>query len=186
MKTDRRVKYTKMVLKDALLEILQERPIERVTVKEICERADVNRSTFYVHYGSPQELLDSICRDLYEEISQKKKDLEDIRSYMTGICDIMYENRELMRLFVKAGNIESMFSIADIWKSDFLGMAEPMEGRRVDADASFLFITCGAFAVLTTWLLGSLPMTRDEVVDKIFSLTMNGLKIYDREDDNNV
>ena len=79
MKTDRRIKYTKMVLKEALIEILQERPVERVTVKEICDRADVNRSTFYVHYGSPQELLESICRELCEEISQKKKDFEDIQ-----------------------------------------------------------------------------------------------------------
>ena len=186
MKTDRRIKYTKMVLKEALIEILQERPVERVTVKEICDRADVNRSTFYVHYGSPQELLESICRELCEEISQKKKDFEDIRSYMAGICDIMYNNRELMKLLVKSGNIETMFGIAELWRGDFLRMADEAEARRTDSEATFMYITCGAFSVIMTWLLGHLPMTRDQVVDKVYSLTMNGLKIYSKEEDSNV
>ena len=181
MKTDRRVKYTQRVLKESLIEILQERPIERVTVKEICDRADINRSTFYVHYGSPQELLESIAKELYEKIREKKRDFDDIKTYMAGICDIMYENRELMKLFVRTGNIESMFGIAELWRKDFLEMAEPVDGRK-EADAAFLFITCGAFAVLNSWLLGHLPMSRDEVVERVYSLTMNGLSIYSKEE----
>ena len=182
MKTDRRVRYTQRVLKESLIEILQERPIERVTVKEICDRADVNRSTFYVHYGSPQELLESIVKELYEKIKEKKNDFADIRTYMGGICDIMYENRELMKLLVKSGNIESMFGIAELWKNDFLDMASHSGDSNVESDAAFLFMTCGAFAVLTTWLMGHLPMTRDEVVDRVYSLTMNGLRIYSEEE----
>jgi len=182
MKTDRRVKYTQKVLKESLIEILQERPIERVTVKEICDRADVNRSTFYVHYGSPQELFDSILQEMYDKIKEKKKDYANIKAYMAGICDIMYENRELMKLLVKVGNIETMIGVMSLWKSDFLAMSEAAEKRRAEAEASFLFITCGAFAVLTTWLMGQLPMNRDEVVDKVYSLTMNGLRIYSEEE----
>ena len=74
MATDRRIKYTKMVLRQALLEILQEKPIDRVTVKEICDRADINRSTFYVHYGSPQELFDGIQQEMYEEMKEYRYD----------------------------------------------------------------------------------------------------------------
>ena len=182
MKNDRRVKYTRRVLKDSLIEILQERPIERVTVKEICDRADINRSTFYVHYGSPQELLDSIAKELYDKIREKKRDFDDIKTYMAGICDIMYENRELMKLFVKTGNIETMFGIANLWKQDFLDMAEAVDGRKAEADAAFLFLTCGSFAVITSWLMGHFPMTRDEVVERVYSLTMNGLSIYSKEE----
>lgn len=45
MKTDARVKYTKMVLKKALLELMQHKPVNKITVKEICERAELNRAT---------------------------------------------------------------------------------------------------------------------------------------------
>lgn len=57
MKSDRRVRYTRMVLKQALLSLMLERPITRITVTEICERAEVNRATFYAHYADPYDLL---------------------------------------------------------------------------------------------------------------------------------
>ena len=56
-KTDTRVQYTKKVLQNALLEILKNKKIDRVTVKEICEKAQINRGTFYLHYSTPNDLL---------------------------------------------------------------------------------------------------------------------------------
>ena len=58
MKTDARVKYTKMVLKKALLELMQHKPVNKITVKEICERAELNRATFYAHYSDCFDLLE--------------------------------------------------------------------------------------------------------------------------------
>lgn len=46
---DRRKKYTRMVLKESLMELLKNKPISNITIKEICEEADINRSTFYSH-----------------------------------------------------------------------------------------------------------------------------------------
>ena len=48
--SDRRVKYTKMVLRNALIKLLETKPISRITIKEICEEADINRTTYYAHY----------------------------------------------------------------------------------------------------------------------------------------
>lgn len=63
MKTDARVKYTKMVLKKALLELMQHKPVNKITVKEICERAELNRATFYAHYSDCFDLLESMRRN---------------------------------------------------------------------------------------------------------------------------
>ena len=49
-RSDRRVRYTKTVLKQSLLELMKDRPIGKITVTEICRLADVNRNTFYAHY----------------------------------------------------------------------------------------------------------------------------------------
>ncbi len=54
---DRRVRRTRRRLKEALLELLQERPYESITVQEIIDRADVGRSTFYSHFPSKEALL---------------------------------------------------------------------------------------------------------------------------------
>ena len=45
-RTDARIRYTQGVLKQALLSFLQEKPINKITVKEVCERAELNRATF--------------------------------------------------------------------------------------------------------------------------------------------
>ena len=48
-KQDARVRYTKMVVKESLMELLRVKPVAKVTVTEICERAGINRATFDAH-----------------------------------------------------------------------------------------------------------------------------------------
>ena len=59
-KTDARKRYTQMVLKQSLLKLLKEKPVNRITVKEVCELAQLNRATFYAHYSDCFALLESI------------------------------------------------------------------------------------------------------------------------------
>lgn len=60
MKTDARVRYTRMRIKDAFLACLAEKPVSKITVKEICDMAEINRATFYKHYADPFDLLDKL------------------------------------------------------------------------------------------------------------------------------
>lgn len=60
MKDDHRVRLTKMLLHDSMLELMKDRPAGKVTVKELCEKAGVNRATFYAHYPDTYALLDEI------------------------------------------------------------------------------------------------------------------------------
>ena len=64
MKTDARVKYTRMVLKKALLELMQHKPVNKITVKEVCERAELNRATFYAHYPDVRGVTEEIENEI--------------------------------------------------------------------------------------------------------------------------
>ena len=66
-KENRRVKMTKALLNESFLKFLEEKPISRITVKEICEDADVNRSTYYVYYSDPYDQLHKIEDALIRE-----------------------------------------------------------------------------------------------------------------------
>ena len=57
MKTDARVRYTVHMIQNIFLELLKEKPVAKITVKEICERAEINRSTFYKHYQDVSMIL---------------------------------------------------------------------------------------------------------------------------------
>ena len=62
-KIDRRVKLTILILKDALIKAMLNTHISKISVKQLCEMADVNRSTFYAHFQDQYHLLESICQE---------------------------------------------------------------------------------------------------------------------------
>ncbi len=102
-KIDRRVKYTKMVLKQSLLELMEEKPIGKITVTDICRTADINRNTFYVHYASPIDLLSQIQDELYLEIRhsiEKISGRETVVRLLTEICRAIADNGELCKIII--------------------------------------------------------------------------------------
>lgn len=57
---DRRVKKTKRQLRLALMELMCEKPQKHISVRELAERADINRGTFYIHYKDVSDLLQQL------------------------------------------------------------------------------------------------------------------------------
>ena len=60
MKTDLRIRYTRKVIREAFLKLLKEKPLARITVKEVCDLAQINRGTFYKHYLDCYDLMDKL------------------------------------------------------------------------------------------------------------------------------
>lgn len=97
MKNNRREKYTKKFLNESLLKSLAEKPISRITVKEICEEEDVNRSTYYVYFTDPFDQLrkleieiimdmavyiDNITPKNLHNMTKQKQTLKNILEYI--------------------------------------------------------------------------------------------------------
>lgn len=64
MKTDRRTKYTKMVISEAFMQLIKNKPIQKITVADICVLADISRPTFYLHYSDIYALIDEIGENM--------------------------------------------------------------------------------------------------------------------------
>ena len=63
---DIRVKKTKRAIQKTFIDLLREKPIEKITVKEIAERAEINKTTFYSHY----ETLDALTAEMERQTVQ--------------------------------------------------------------------------------------------------------------------
>ena len=59
-KDNQRTRLTRLLLKNSLIALLQKKPIYQITVSELCSEAELNRSTFYKHYGNVQDILQDI------------------------------------------------------------------------------------------------------------------------------
>ncbi|MFC6180999.1 TetR/AcrR family transcriptional regulator [Lactiplantibacillus daowaiensis] len=67
---DQRVLHTKQALTTALFTLLQQQPIERITVTALCQTAHINRRTFYIHYDHVSDIFDDYQIDLAQEVAQ--------------------------------------------------------------------------------------------------------------------
>jgi AcrR family transcriptional regulator len=65
---DRRVRRTQAALARALIELVEQRELSQITVADVAERADVNRSTFYAHYRDVHELAEAACTAMIDEL----------------------------------------------------------------------------------------------------------------------
>lgn len=67
-KLDRRQIRTKRRIREALMALVLEKPVEKITIKELAERADIDRKTFYLHYASIGEVLSEMQEELLEKL----------------------------------------------------------------------------------------------------------------------
>jgi AcrR family transcriptional regulator len=97
--TDRRLLRTRQSLRNALLALLPEKTWDELTVQDICDRANVGRSTFYMHFQNKEELLSAGLNDLREGLQQwaarKQNDTVGAFHFLDGLIEHMLEQRRV-------------------------------------------------------------------------------------------
>jgi AcrR family transcriptional regulator len=103
-KQDRRVRRTQKLLKDSLVSLMQEKEFKNISVKDITERADLNRGTFYLHYTDIYQLLkeleDEILLDFQAMINDYQWDANEhsLLKIFNPIVHYVVENRALCKI----------------------------------------------------------------------------------------
>ena len=170
---DNRVRYTKAVLQQALLKILQTKHIDKVTIKELCEEAKVNRGTFYLHYATPNDLLMEIEQQFIDEnMAQFNPYFHEgyETSYMANLFAGILKNRELCRIIMgKNGNprfierIQTMIrpNIIDGWCKEFPNY------RRDDLEYVYDFIFVGSMRLILNWIDDDKGLSTEELANRL-------------------
>src|SRR6266699_2193230 len=93
---DRRISRTRMMLQHALNSLIQKKDYEAITIKDICDAANVGRSTFYAHYTSKDDLKRKGFDKLRKELVDRQKDAlataADDRDRSLGFSLTMFEH----------------------------------------------------------------------------------------------
>ncbi|HPE95582.1 MAG TPA: TetR/AcrR family transcriptional regulator [Bacillota bacterium] len=152
---NRRIKLTKQLLRNALTDLLGEKDIHRISVRELCEAADVSRSTFYNYYGSQFELLTDMENDVIEQIGKAimKNETKDKR-IIEDACRYLEKNIRFARLLMN-NNIDPSFS-DKLFALPYL--RESVENHMNDTNSeivncySYNFLTGGVYQVVRVWL----------------------------------
>ena len=178
---DRRKKYTRMVLKDSLMKLLKDKQISTITVKEICELADINRSTFYAHYSDQFDLLKQIEEELIEDLkmylSTYNFEKEEEALQMTEkLIEYFASNQDKCQTLLSENSDSSFEKKVRLVARRFI-MNKWVEVSQHDQDISeyvSTFIVSGSIQVLKVWLNKGMDKTPKEMAEIIISLITRG------------
>ena len=164
VKTDRRTRKTRKLYEDALITLLKTKDINKVTVTDISEMVDMNRSTFYIHYDDIYDLLESIENNLINELEKftevppvKDRDFMYELSFSKVLRAVEFagENREIFTVLLNdQGNLMFLTRIKKIFSqkllSNFLDISDNVSDKYSDVFSSF-FIS-GFIGIIQEWL----------------------------------
>ena len=88
--------FTKEIIARTFTELLDEKPVSKVTVKDIVERCGVNRNTFYYHFRDIPEVVEFILKKKWDEILEAPQEKASILECMEEMAALVRSNRKLM------------------------------------------------------------------------------------------
>ncbi len=181
-KSESKYRNTALKMDKALLALLEKKDFEYITVKELCAKAGVSRSTFYLHYETVGELLDESveyinksCFDRYGKLAEisgrvKTADLSELifisPEYLTPYFDFVKENR---RLFSAALARPASFGAGGTFNALFENVFSPVLDRfclKSDEKPYVIsFYIAGLMAIVSRWIKNDCAEPVDRIID---------------------
>jgi AcrR family transcriptional regulator len=182
-KTDARVRRTRDALGDALVALMQEKPFDTITVQDVLDRANVSRSTFYMHYSDKDDLLMSDADEFFEAISMalsahgdKSDRVFPVQEFFTHLSDV----QPFFKALVKSGRYQENMELA---RSHFARgierrLSELPRGKSIPPNQlpAIAFTHAGALLSLLAWWLDRGMRESPAEMDELFHrMVWNGL-----------
>ena len=186
-KSESKYLNTARLMDEALINILDKKDFEYITVKEVCEKAGVNRSTFYLHYEGMHDLLDEASRylnDLFLEHMKKSNvnseivkkisttPLEKLRlvtpEYVTPYLEFISEHK---KLFITSVRVCGLLKLDKAYAALYKHVLEPILARFnvEEAERGYVadFYIHGLIAIVTRWIKNGLKEPIEKITDII-------------------
>ncbi|MCE5220265.1 MAG: TetR/AcrR family transcriptional regulator [Clostridium sp.] len=151
---DRRIRKTQQAIQTSFAKLILNKDIKDVTIKELCEEADINKSTFYLHYKDIYDCADSFMNDVVDKTIKviEPYDFTELVNHMPKIIEkilsIFGENRDLYVSFLNSPRHSfSMYKIKQLTIEKLLKKTENNNISETINKSIISFIVCGLFGV---------------------------------------
>ncbi|MDF2936801.1 MAG: transcriptional regulator, TetR family [Paenibacillaceae bacterium] len=176
MKLDRKTRYTRMVLQDSLMELMRDKPINKITIKELCEKADLNRTTFYAHYTDQYDLLRKIGDDSLAWAKAAateliaKTEAHETKKVLEGICHYFAQNSKYLQVLMsERGDLDFQKELLTLIYQE-CGINSMAETSGEKAELYFRFVVMGCVGLIQHWLKTGLKQTPEEIAEIIYDM----------------
>lgn len=178
-KSDRRVRYTKMVLRESLLELLEKKSINAVTITELCRKADINRNTFYAHYQSPEEMLRIIETDFLQEFINKVENslaADEYNDLMYKLCLYIEKNRDICEVIIscRGNGGDFLKRLNDTFRDRTVAKWRKLSAKDIsEMESLYTFIAGGSAALIKEWIDSDFQEGPETVSERIKKLLLS-------------
>jgi AcrR family transcriptional regulator len=178
---DLRVRRTHKLLWEALMAELSERAFEEITVKDICERAMVHRTTFYKHYEDKYALLDQGMRQMYdalvaaeEHVPPSAFSVEHPPPYFIHLFEHVAQHQQFYKLMLcgeGVGRFQKLVKeyIAEVAEAKVRELTPANQPLAVPLAMHVQFVAGAVLSLLAWWLENDMPLSPHQMAQYLLS-----------------
>ncbi|MBR2738707.1 MAG: TetR/AcrR family transcriptional regulator [Lachnospiraceae bacterium] len=189
---DKRFRRTEHILRETLLDMLEQKRLVDITTTELCRRADVSRNTFYAHYTAVEHLYDDMENDLVRSLvnaagvtvpgpgRSREEVFEANVDAARRFLDILKENRRIAEALMR-GHVLSDFyrKLYPLMREKILQMVEPAgqaPGDSLPFGAKFLYMFHGSRAWIDRWTANGMTEDTRMIAEHLVRMEMAALE----------
>lgn len=182
-KMDHRVRVTHMLLKDALYRLVETRPVQDITIKELCYEAQINRTTFYTHFGSVKDLIENLEGEAWVELLLLLKRGEKDVAYFNNqifydVYHIAIKYHQLFLLLLnKNADPHFVEKVYNLGRNVFRSSLKRSKTHKDDTKMEYYYISVlNAFiGILRLWLNNGMKESPEEMAEITKSIINRGI-----------
>ncbi len=188
---DHRTRVTRMLIRRAFMSLLAQKPIQSISVKELCERAGINRSTFYAHYTDLHDLLQQIEDEMFAEFEKALDTLYHLDAtapepvaVTTEVFQCLKDNSDLCTVTLsdygdKAFALKLLQRGRECCMENYLQYFKGASPRQVEY--YYAFVSAGCIGLLRRWLDDGMLLPAGELAQLAENIMMRGLAFLQEE-----
>ena len=185
---DKRVTRTRRMLRQALVNLMREKSVGSITVKELCDACEINRGTFYAHYNDVSSLLSSIEEELFEQLQHMLAEISTREILTDGgagpalvtLFEFLRENADICGMLL-CDNGDPVFIekvrtfVRTEVLSDWRQLFAEDEGDKQEYTLAFL--VSGSIGLLQCWLNEGLVKPPEEIAGMLTGFITKGVSV---------
>ena len=161
-KESRRVKMTKRLLNESFLKFLAEKPLPRITIKEICEDADLNRSTYYAHFTDPYDQLKKLEADIMVDmtiyvdsiVTEGSHDKDKQRQMLKRILEYIQSKKYVFQVLLGgSGDTNFQRNILTFFGERIFQKEHLSNISAVKKAYQYIYAATGSFGLIYFWIM---------------------------------
>lgn len=174
---------TKKYISDALVELIKEKPFDKITVKDIIEHSQISRSTFYNHFSDKYDIIRWYCDDQSRKILEKTLEASKDQSWYTLFLQFnkfTEKNRFFFKMiYLRDDSLTYVNSHFDYMynhlKNLFLKGTKQTELTK-EQHIQLLFVVKGTQEIIKEWMLKDLPYSYQEISEICYNMIPESIR----------